>query len=62
MKWPLYVTRHQEIMFISNTYITDWSPVRILSFKNWSCSPQLMLMLCFGLMRYPPPIYQLQSQ
>jgi len=33
-------------MLISNTYITDnSSPARILSFKKWSCSPQLMLIL-----------------
>jgi len=42
-------------MFISNNYITDnRSPARILSL--------LMLMLCFGQMLHPPPIYQSQSQ
>jgi len=51
------------IIFISNIYIIDKSsPARILSFKKWSCSPQLMLMLCFGLMLHPPSIYQSQSQ
>jgi len=50
-------------MFISNTYLTDnCSPARKLSFKKWSCSPQLTLMLCFGLMLHPTPIYQSQSQ
>jgi len=51
-----------QIMF-SNTYITDnSSPVRILSFKKWSCSPRLMLMMSCGVLVWCVTLYQSRSQ